>query len=96
MKLNHPIFDSTEEVEDFVHRRIDEQIENRITCDCCNHTKDKENIKCFDSLYYVCEDCWHDNKNRAILDIQAIYRDENDIVPYNKINDFFKGYWDNK
>ena len=87
---NHPFFADTDELEAFVSRAIDSNIQS--DCDCCNTPQ--PNKKTYDGMYSICGTCWHENKNRAIIDIQALYADSQDVVPFNKINDFFKGYWE--
>lgn len=89
-KLNHPIFSDTDELEAFVSLAIDSQIQS--DCECCKTPK--ANKRSFQGFYDICEDCWHNNKNRAILDIQALYADGDTPVPFSLINDFFKGYWE--
>lgn len=88
--INHPIFRDTDEVEAFVSRAIEAGMHS--DCNCCN--RPMPNKISFEGMYDICEDCWSNNKNRAILDIQAIYKDAEDVIPYTKINDFFKGYWE--
>jgi len=89
-KLNHPLFSDTDELESFVSRAIDANIHSY--CDCCNTPQ--PNKKTYDGMYSICGNCWHENKNRAILDIQALYADGDEAIPYTKINEFFKGYWE--
>lgn len=93
-KINHSIFADTDEVEAFVKRAIENQIASQTECDCCKHPVYFADTKYFaDADYRVCEECWSHNKNRAILDIQAVCLDNEIDVPLPLINDFFKGYW---
>lgn len=88
---NHPIFADTDELEVFVSMTIDSQIQSK--CDCCNVPH--SNKKSFQGMYSICEDCWSNNKNRAISDIQAMCAGGDDEpTPLKLINDFFKGYWE--
>ena len=88
--LNNPFFANTDELEAFVSKAIDDNIDSN--CDCCNTPQ--RNKKSYEGMYSICGTCWYENKNRAIIDIQALYACEEEVVPFNKINDFFKGYWE--
>ena len=87
---NHPFFSGTDELEAFVSKAIDDNIDSN--CDCCNTPQ--RNKKSYEGIYSICGTCWHENKNRAILDIQALYADGDEPTPLAKINSFFKGYWE--
>lgn len=94
-KVDHLIFSTTDEVERFTERAIEHQLDSQIKCDCCIRPRHKNDVKYFaDADYYVCKDCWTNNKNRAILDIHAVYKDNSEVIPYTLVNDFFKGYWE--
>jgi hypothetical protein len=87
---DHPFFADTDELEAFVSKAIDNSIDSK--CDYCN--RPQRNKKNYEGIYSVCEDCWSNNKNRAILDIQALYAEGDEPIPYTAINSFFKGYWE--
>ena len=92
--IDHLIFKDTDELEEFIHRAIERQSEDYLECSYCKNLCHKSDIKSFDGIYYVCKEDWTENERRVKLEIQAIYIDSGDVVPYSKINDFFNGYWE--
>ena len=94
-KIDHPIFADTNEVEEFVSRALDAQAENYLECACCLNSTHKSAIKSFEQgLYYICKDCWGNERQRAINEIKAIYVENEEIVPVRLIEVFFQGFWE--
>jgi hypothetical protein len=95
MEIENLFFKNTDEVEEFVRRAIDAQLDNQIKCDYCGQYHDKSEIKSFEKgTYYVCKNDFYENKNRVKIELQNIYIDAEDVVPHSMIEDFFKGYWE--
>lgn len=80
---------SQEEISKIAKDSMASDLASKTKCDCCVRNKKAENVRRYPGKdYYVCVDCFHEQRRYIIQDVAAMYKEEGELVPYSEINHF--------